>query len=101
MNQARAKITSASLGPLVAEEQGAKIYTEAAQQLSSEANDKRLENLLRRLDESSSIKASTTVAEMEAYEDATIRLGRLLKASSQTEDLVLQRAFSSIWPVII
>jgi hypothetical protein len=68
---------------LVAEEQRAKIYTEAAQQLSSHENDKRLENLLRGLDESLSIKASTTVAEMEAYKDATIRLRRLLKASSQ------------------
>jgi hypothetical protein len=48
-----------------------------------------------------SIKASTTVAELEAYKDATTRLRRLLKASSQTEDSVIRRAFASIWPVVI
>lgn len=100
LNQARASITSGPLAPLIGEEQRARIYTEAAKQPGDE-NDKSLENVLRFLDESPSIKASTTVAEMEACKDATTRLRRLLKASSQTEDSVIRRAFASIWPVII
>ena len=101
LNQARESITSGPLAPLIGEEQRARIYTEATNQTSGDENDKSLENLLRCLDESPAIKASTTVAEMEAYEDATTRLRRLLKASSQTEDPVIRRAFASIWPVII
>jgi len=101
LNQARESITSGPLAPLIGEEQRARIYTEAAKQLSGDENDKSLENVLRCLDESPSIKASTTVAELEAYKDATTRLRRLLKASSQTEDSVIRRAFASIWPVVI
>jgi hypothetical protein len=38
---------------------------------------------------------------MEAYKDATIQLGRQLKATPQTEDPGIRRDFASIWPVII
>ena len=101
LNQARASITSGPFASLIGEEQRAKIYAEAAKQLSGDENDKSLENVLRYLDKSPSIKASMTVVEMEACKDATTRLRRLLKASSQTEDSVIRRAFASIWPVII
>lgn len=45
-----------------------------------------------------SVKAATTVEEMEAYEDAIERLRALLAASNQPLDSVIKRAVCSIWP---
>lgn len=45
-----------------------------------------------------SVKAVTTVEEMEAYHDAIERLRALLAASNQPLDSVIRRAVCSIWP---
>ncbi|KIM98601.1 hypothetical protein OIDMADRAFT_181899 [Oidiodendron maius Zn] len=100
-NQAMPYIRAGPLGILIAQGTQVSNLARTVSVFPENDDDRSIEYISEHLLKLPSIKASTTVDEMESYIEAISWLRRLLAASSADSDSLTCRIFSSIWPTQI
>ena len=100
-NQAMPYIRAGPLGSLMAQGTQVSNLARTVSAFPENDDDRSLEYISENLLKLPSIKASTTVDEMESYIEAISWLRRLLAASSADSDSLTCRIFSSMWPTRI
>jgi hypothetical protein len=98
VQQARPHMKTGPFGELLAQGIQAADFADKLTDLPENEDDESLVYLSQHLLTLQSVKASTTVDEMEAYIDAISSLRRLLAASLHASDSLKCRIFAAIWP---